>query len=40
MQKDPPAEALAAEIGHVNEVSGLNNDGGKEVGEELNEDGG
>ena len=35
-----PAEDLAAEIGHGNEVSGLNNDGGGASGEELNEDGG
>ena len=40
MDTDPPAVALAAEIGHRNEVSGLNNDGGKASGEELNEDGG
>ena len=26
---DPSSDALAAEIGHCNEVSGLNNDGGK-----------
>ena len=40
MEIDPPADALAAEIGHGNEVSGLNNDGGKASREELNEDGG
>ena len=40
MEKDPPAEALAAAIGHENEVAGLNNDGGKASREELNEDGG
>ena len=40
MDTDPPADALVAAIGHGNEVSGLNNDGGKEAGEELNEDGG
>ena len=38
MEMDPPAEALAAAIGHGNEASGLNNYGGKSAGEELNED--
>ena len=40
METDPPDEALTAAIGHGNEVSGLNNDGGKASGEEMNEDGG
>ena len=40
METDPPADDLAAAIGHGNEVAGLNNDGGKASGEELNEDGG
>ena len=40
METDPPADDLAAEIGHRNEVAGLINDGGKASGEELNEDGG
>ena len=40
METDPPAAALAAAIGHGNEVAGLNNYGRKEAGEELNEDGG
>ena len=35
---DPPADDLAAAISHGNEVYGLNNDGGKTLGEELNED--
>ena len=39
-ETDAPAGALAAAIGHVNEVAGLNNDGGKASGEDLNEDGG
>ena len=39
MDMDPPADALAAEIGHGNEVAGMNNDGGKAAGEDLNEDG-
>ena len=37
MVTDLPADALAAAIGHGNEVSGLNNDGGKASGEDLNE---
>ena len=40
MDMDPPADDLAAEIGHGNEVAGLNNDGGKASGEDLNEYGG
>ena len=40
METDPPDEPLVAEIGHGNEVSGLNNDGGNAEGEELNEYGG
>ena len=40
MEMDPPADDLVAAIGHGNEVSGLNNDGGKAPGGELNEDGG
>ena len=40
MDTDPPADALAAAIGHGNEVDGLNNDGGEAAGEELNEYGG
>ena len=40
METDPPADNLAAAIGHGNEVSGMNNYGGKASGEELNEDGG
>ena len=39
METDPPADDLAAAIGHGNEVARLNNDGGKASGEELNEDG-
>ena len=38
METDPPADALVAEIGHGNEVTGMNNDGKKAAGEELNED--
>ena len=38
MEMDPPDDALSAAIGHGNEVSGLNNDGGKASGEDLNED--
>ena len=38
METDPPADALAAAIGHGNEVSGLNNDGWESAGEDLNED--
>ena len=37
METDSPANALAAEIGHGNEVARLNNDGGTAAGEELNE---
>ena len=40
METYPPADNLAATIGHGNEFSGLNNYGGKASGEELNEDGG
>ena len=42
MEKDPPADDIAATIGHGhgNEVAGMNDDGGKASGEELNEDGG
>ena len=40
METDPPADALAAAIGHGNKVFGLNNDVGKSSGEELNEYGG
>ena len=40
METDPPTDALAATIGHGNEVAGLNNDGGKASGGGLNEDGG
>ena len=40
MDTDTPADTLAAEIGHENEVAGPNNDGGKASGEEPNEDGG
>ena len=36
MDTDPPADALAAAIGHRNEVCGTNNDGGKAAGDELN----
>ena len=36
METDPPADYLAAAIGHGNEVAGLNNDGGKTSGEDLN----
>ena len=35
METDPPANDLAAAIGHGNEVSGLNNYGGKASGEEV-----
>ena len=38
MQTDPPADDLAAAIGHGNEFSGMNNDGGETSGEDLNED--
>ena len=38
METDPPTDTLEAAIGHGNEVSGLNNNGGKASGEELNED--
>ena len=38
MKTDTPADALVAAIGHGNEVVGLNNDGGKVSGDELNED--
>ena len=38
METDPPPGALSAAIGHGNEVSGLNSDGGKATGEYLNED--
>ena len=38
MDTDPPADALVVAIGHGNEVAGLNNDGGKAAGEEMNED--
>ena len=37
METDPPDDSLVAAIGHVNKFSGLNNDGGKASGEELNE---
>ena len=40
METDPPADNLAAAIVHGNEVSVLNNDGGKALGEDLNKDGG
>ena len=40
MEMDPPADDLVAAIGHGNEVSGMNNDGGKEAGGGLNEYGG
>ena len=40
METDPPADTLAAVIGHGNEVDGPNNDVGKAAGEELNKDGG
>ena len=40
METDPSTGALAAAIGHGNEVTGGNNYGGKALGEELNEDGG
>ena len=40
METDLPADYLAAAIGHGNEVAGLNNEGGRSSGEELNEDGG
>ena len=33
METDPPDDALAAAIGHGNEVAGLNNDEGKASGE-------
>ena len=36
METDPPDDALAAEIGHGNEVAGMNNDGWKAAEEELN----
>ena len=39
METDLLSEALAAAIGHGNEVSGPNNYGVKSSGEELNEDG-
>ena len=39
MEMDPPANALADAIGRGNHVAGIINDGGKESGEELNEDG-
>ena len=32
METDTPADALAAAIGHGNEISGINNDGGKAAG--------
>ena len=38
METDPPADALVDAIGHGDEVAGLNNNGGKASGEELNED--
>ena len=37
MDTDPPDDDLAAAIGHGKEVAGMNNDGGKAAGEELNE---
>ena len=40
METDPPADDLAAAISHGNEVAGMNNDGGKTSGDELNEDAG
>ena len=40
METDLPDDALAAAMGHGNEVAGMNNDGEKSSGEELNEDGG
>ena len=40
METDPPDDAFAAVVGHGNEVAGMNNDGGKAAGEELNEYGG
>ena len=40
MDTDPPADTLAAAIGHGNEVDGPNNDGGKSSGEDMNEYGG
>ena len=40
METDTSADALAAAIGHGNEVSGMNNYVGKEAGAELNVDGG
>ena len=36
METDPPGDALVATNGRGNEVSGLNNDGEKASGEELN----
>ena len=38
METDPPSGALAAAIGHGNEVAGMNNHGGKASGEDLNAD--
>ena len=40
METDPLDDDLADEIGHGNEVSGINNDGGKAAGEDMNKDGG
>ena len=40
METDPPDDVLAAAIGHGNKVAGMNNDGGKAVGEDMNEYGG
>ena len=37
MVTDPPADALADSIGHGNEVAGLNIDGEKSAGDDLNE---
>ena len=37
MDMDPPDDALAAAIGHGNEVSGVNNDVGNSAGEDMNE---
>ena len=39
MDTDPPADSLAAAIGHGNEVAGMNNYGGNSEGYDLNEDG-
>ena len=40
MERDLPADALADALGHGNEFSGMDNDGEKAAGEDMNKDGG